>query len=89
MQNLEWYLADLKSTEKNTIETVEKSLADMFIRLVRKISVYKILNWLPSVLGSHPTHNYCESLEIIMLYVWPIFVANPQIWQPWYDVYLS
>ena len=35
MQNLEWYLADLKSTEKNTIETVEKSLTDMFIRLVR------------------------------------------------------
>ena len=35
MKNLEWYLADLKSTEKNTIETVEKSLTDMFIRLVR------------------------------------------------------
>ena len=35
MQNLEWYLADLKSTEKNTIETIEKSLTDMFIRLVR------------------------------------------------------
>ena len=35
MQNLEWYLADLKSTGKNTIETVEKSLPDMFIRLVR------------------------------------------------------
>ena len=35
MQNLEWYLADLKSTRKNTIETVEKSLTDMFIRLVR------------------------------------------------------
>ena len=35
MQNLEWYLADLKSTEKNTIETVDKSLTDMFIRLVR------------------------------------------------------
>ena len=35
MQNLEWYLADLKSTGKNTIETVEKSLTDMFIRLVR------------------------------------------------------
>ena len=34
MQNLEWYLADLKSTGKNTIETVEKSLTDMFIRLV-------------------------------------------------------
>ena len=34
-QNLEWYLADLKSTGKNTIETVEKSLTDMFIRLVR------------------------------------------------------
>ena len=35
MQNLEWYLADLKSTGKNTIETVEKCLTDMFIRLVR------------------------------------------------------
>ena len=35
MQNLEWYLADLKSTGKNTIETVKKSLTDMFIRLVR------------------------------------------------------
>ena len=35
MQNLEWYLADLISTGKNTIETVEKSLTDMFIRLVR------------------------------------------------------
>ena len=35
MQNREWYLADLESTGKNTIETVEKSLTDMFIRLVR------------------------------------------------------
>ena len=35
MQNLEWYLADLKSMGKNTIETVQKSLTDMFIRLVR------------------------------------------------------
>ena len=35
MQNLEWYPADLKSTGKNSIETVEKSLTDMFIRLVR------------------------------------------------------
>ena len=35
MQNLEWYLADLKSTGKNTVETVEKSLTDVFIRLVR------------------------------------------------------
>ena len=41
MQNLEWYLADLKSTGKNTIETVEKSLTDMFIRLVR---IYPCLN---------------------------------------------
>ena len=40
MQNLEWYLADLKSTGKNTIETVEKSLTDMFIRLV---SIYPCL----------------------------------------------
>ena len=42
MQNLEWYLADLKSTGKNTIETVEKSLTDMFIRLVR---IYPCLYW--------------------------------------------
>ena len=40
--NLVWYLADLKSTGKNTIETVEKSLRDMFIRLVR---IYPCLNW--------------------------------------------
>ena len=31
MQNLKWYLADLKSTGKNTIETVEKSLTDMLL----------------------------------------------------------
>ena len=43
MQNLKWYLADLKSTGKNTIETVEKSLTDMFIRLVR---IYPCLNGL-------------------------------------------
>ena len=42
MQNLEWYLADLKFTGKNTIETVEKSLTDMFIRLVR---IYLCLRW--------------------------------------------
>ena len=35
MKNFEWYLADLKSTGKNTIETVEECLTDMFIRLVR------------------------------------------------------
>ena len=35
MQNLEWYLADLKYTGKNTIETVQKSLTDTFIRLLR------------------------------------------------------
>ena len=28
MHILEWYLADLKPTGKNTIETVEKSLTD-------------------------------------------------------------
>ena len=48
MQNLEWYLADLKSTGKNTIETVEKSLTDMFIRLVRiypcLFTIYNKLN---------------------------------------------
>ena len=42
MQNLDWYLADLKSTGKNTIETVEKSLTDMFIRFVR---IYPCLYW--------------------------------------------
>ena len=30
MQNLEWYLADFKSTGKNTIESVEKSLTETF-----------------------------------------------------------
>ena len=35
MQNFEWYLADLKSTGKNTMETFKKSLTDMFIRLVK------------------------------------------------------
>ena len=43
MQNLEWYLADLKSAGKNKIETVEKSLTDMFIRLHR---MYPCLIWL-------------------------------------------
>ena len=42
MQNIEWYLADLKSTGKNTIETVEKSLTDMFIRLVRIYSCLSV-----------------------------------------------
>ena len=45
MQNFEWYLADLKSTGKNTIETVKKSLTDMFIRSVR---IY------PSLVGAKP-----------------------------------
>ena len=48
MQNLEWYLADLKSTGKNTIETVEKSLTDMFIRLVR---IYPCLLCLYTILS--------------------------------------
>ena len=46
MQNLEWYLADLKSTGKNTMETVEKILTDMFIRLVR---IYPCLFTMDSV----------------------------------------
>ena len=54
MQNLEWYLADLKSTGKNTIETVEKSLTDMFIRLAR---IYPCLRQpsaaLPQFMYSH------------------------------------
>ena len=49
MQNLEWYLADLKSTGKNTIETVEKSLTDMFIRLVR---IYPCLLCLYTILST-------------------------------------
>ena len=36
LQTLEWYLAYLKSTGKNTIETAEKSLTDTFIRLLRR-----------------------------------------------------
>ena len=40
MQNLESYLADLKSTGKNTIETVEKSLTDM------------LLDWLGYIISS-------------------------------------
>ena len=49
MQNIEWYLADLKSTGKNTLETVEKSLTDMFIRLVR---IYPCLSVQPFVAGT-------------------------------------
>ena len=44
MRNLELYLADLKSTEKNTIETVEKSLTDMYIRLVRLYPCLSLLD---------------------------------------------
>ena len=54
MQNLEWYLADLKSTEKYTIETVEKSLTDMFIRLVR---IYPCLTCLERRFPGHATLN--------------------------------
>ena len=50
MQNLKWYLADLKSTGKNTIETVEKSLTDMFIRLVR---IYPCLDGVRGVSHVH------------------------------------
>ena len=57
MQNLEWYLADLKSTGKNAIETVEKSLTDMFIRLVR---IY------PCLLVE--MYYYNVTVEIVMLY---------------------
>ena len=55
MQNLEWYLADLKSTGKNTIETVEKSLTDMFIRLVR---IYPCLQQIPHHVGLDYTFMY-------------------------------
>ena len=40
MQNIDRYLTDLKSTGKNTVETVEKSLADVIIRL---LSLYPCL----------------------------------------------
>ena len=55
MQNLEWYLADLNSTGKNTIETVEKSLTDMFIRLVRiypcLLVCGKVLNTITTIMS--------------------------------------
>ena len=60
MQNLEWYLADLKSTGKNTIETVEKSLTDMFIRLVRiyPCLIGLVLIWCRAgAVGSEPALN--------------------------------
>ena len=53
MQNLEWYLADLKSTGKNTIETVEKSLTDMFIRLVRIYPCLSIQIGLVATIGQN------------------------------------
>ena len=56
MENLEWYLADLKSTGKNTIETVEKSLTDMFIRLVR---IYPCLSCL---LGGQPNQEHTDHI---------------------------
>ena len=58
MQILEWYLADLKSTGKKTIETVEKSLTDMFIRLVR---IYPCLlcNRCPLAISIHDALNQC------------------------------
>ena len=57
MQNLEWYLADLKSTGKNTIETVEKSLTDMFIRLVIPVYIANIFNKLfTGVAEKHLNH---------------------------------
>ena len=54
MQNLEWYLADLKSMGKNTIETVEKSLTDMFIRLVRIYPCLEIMQQETLLLCSSP-----------------------------------
>ena len=55
MQNLEWYLADLKSTGKNTIETVEKSLTDMFIRLVQ---IYPCLNRMIFIFVGNPVYRH-------------------------------
>ena len=61
MQNLEWYLADLKSTRKNTIETVEKSLTDMFIRLVR---IYPcLINVCPTIMGGIKIYNDDQLVE--------------------------
>ena len=39
MQNLEWYLADLKSTGKNTLETVETCLLDWLGYIFLSITV--------------------------------------------------
>ena len=64
MQNLEWYLTDLKSTGRNTIETVEKSLTDMFIRLVR---IYPCLNALK--------HHF-TSLKTDSIFLQPIFLER-------------
>ena len=55
MQNVEWYLADLKSTGKNTIEIVEKNLTDMFIRLVR---IY------PCLIAMQLAHTGCSSRAV-------------------------
>ena len=77
MQNLEWYLADLKSTGKNTIETVEKSLTDMFIRLVRIYPcLHKFVNHCdpyfsrcePFMLGSAPLLWTYSNPVIALLY---------------------
>ena len=58
MRNLEWYLADLKSTGKNTIETVEKSLTDMFIRLVRIYPCLCSLRYVADVNTQQTRHIY-------------------------------
>ena len=74
MQNLEWYLADLKSTGKNTIETVEKSLTDMFIRLVRiypclyRPTPVKHYDYIESATVRKQTHNQ-DTVVLISFYL--------------------
>ena len=75
MQKLEWYLADLKSTGKNTIETVEKSLTDMFIRLVR---IYPCIMVSPPQVPVPLKHMYNAN---ILRAEFAIFVPNyPPMW---------
>ena len=73
MQNLERYLADLKSTRKSTIETVEKSLTDMFIRLVR---IY------PCLVVQHLTDRYGMNVRFLAI---SLFLM---VWRETYLMYV-
>ena len=64
MQNLEWYLADLKSTGKNTIETVQKSLTDMFIRLVRIYPCLYVIGLRPINMFTHTVRGSTADVSI-------------------------